>query len=272
MTKEQSFLKRQIDWLLKEKYHGKFTTKARTDIEKLKKGESLDYLIGFVEFLSVKIDLKKRPLIPRQETEFWVEKAIKEIRTCLANARQNLDSSLCSEKGGEKKKPECLDLFSGSGAIGLAVLKHIPGAQVDFGEINKDFLEQIRFNLWLNGPDKSKASIIQTDVFSNINQRYDYIFANPPYIALERKKKAQKSVLRYEPKSALFAGKDGLLYIEKFLKQAKKYLKPYGKIYLEFDSWQKPKISALLKKEEYKNFEFFKDQYNRWRYAKISVS
>ncbi|MBU3964697.1 peptide chain release factor N(5)-glutamine methyltransferase [Patescibacteria group bacterium] len=252
MNKSQAFFEKQINWLLKEKYKGKLTAGAKKDIEKLKKGEPLDYIIGFVEFLGVKIDLRKKPLIPRQETEFWTEGAIKEIKN-------------------EKKGLECLDLFSGSGAIGIAVLKHIPTAQVDFGEINKDFLWQIRFNIQLNGFNKNRASIIETDIFKNITKQYDYIFANPPYIAKERKAKAQKSVLKYEPKIALLAGKDGLLYIKKFLKQAKKYLKPDGKIYLEFDSFQKARISALLKEHGYQNFVFFKDQYNHWRYAEISI-
>ncbi|MBU1045913.1 peptide chain release factor N(5)-glutamine methyltransferase [Patescibacteria group bacterium] len=252
MNKSQIFFEKQVNWLLDEKYQGKLTAEARADIEKLKQGEPLDYLIGFVKFLGAKIDLRKRPLIPRPETEFWAEKAIKEIKDRQGRVR-------------------CLDLFSGSGAIGIAVLKYVPGVQVDFGEINKDFLWQIRFNLRLNGLNKRKTSVIQTDIFKNITKKYDYIFANPPYIALERKAKAQKSVLEYEPPSALFAGKDGLLYIKKFLKEAKNHLKPNGKIYLEFDSFQKTKIKELLIKQGYKDFEFFKDQYDRWRWVEITV-
>lgn len=250
MNKSQEFFERQINWLLKEKYKGKFTNKAKTDIERLKRGEPLDYLIGFTDFLGTKIDLRKKPLIPRPETEYWVERAIEEMKN-------------------KKGKLECLDLFSGSGAIGIAVLENIPNARVDFGEIDKDFLWQIRFNIRLNKLNKRKSRIIQTDIFENIKKKYDYIFANPPYIAKERKEKAQKSVLKYEPQNALFAGKDGLLYIKKFLKQAKNYLKPNGKIYLEFDSFQKPEINKFLKKQDYKNFKFFKDQYNCWRYIGI---
>jgi len=238
---------------LKEKYEGHLSAEAKADIEKLRQGEPLDYLIGFTYFLGSRIDLGKRPLIPRPETEFWTEKAIAEIRK-------------------DKRKAECLDLFSGSGAIGIAVLKHIPGASVDLGEINKDFIQQIKFNLRANKIAEKRAAVIQTDIFQNIKKKYDCIFANPPYIAEKRRRRVQKPVLDYEPKSALFGGRDGLLYIRKFLKQAKKYLKPEGKIYLEFDSFQKPKISALLKREGYKNFQFFKDQYNHWRYVKIDVS
>jgi release factor glutamine methyltransferase len=252
MNKSQEFFEKQINWLLKEKYQGKLTNKAKADIGRLKQGEPLDYLIGFTEFLGTKIDLKKKPLIPRPETEYWVEKAIKEIKR-------------------RRNKPECLDLFSGSGAIGIAVLKNVPNVQVDFGEIEKDFLWQIRFNIRLNKINRRKSEIIQTDIFKNIKKKYDFILANPPYIAKELKKKVQESVLKYEPRNALFAGKDGLLYIKGFLKQAKNYLKSNGTIYLEFDSFQKPEINRLLKKEGYRNFEFFRDQYNRWRYVRIII-
>jgi len=68
----------------------------------------------------------------------------------------------------------------------------------------------------------------------------------------------------------LFGGKDGLFYIRKFLKDAKKYLKKGGKIYMEFDSWQKKEIGKILKNFNYNNYQFYKDQYSRWRYLILS--
>ncbi|MCX6712336.1 MAG: hypothetical protein NT041_01440, partial [Candidatus Vogelbacteria bacterium] len=115
---------REIELLKREKYKGKLSEEVGSrvtssnfarDLARLEAGEPLDYVIGWREFLGCKIDLSAKPLIPREETEFWVEKAIK-----------NTDDS---------RMYFVLDLFSGSGCIGLAVLKHIPNAKVTFGDL-----------------------------------------------------------------------------------------------------------------------------------------
>ncbi len=100
-----------------------------------------------------------------------------------------------------------------------------------------------------------------------IKSKYDFIFANPPYIATILRNRIQKSVLEYEPKKALFGGGDGLFYIKKFLGQVKNNLNKNGKIYMEFDSIQKKEIEKLIKKYGYKNYKFYKDQYNKWRWV-----
>jgi release factor glutamine methyltransferase len=100
------------------------------------------------------------------------------------------------------------------------------------------------------------------------NKRYDIIFANPPYVALERINEVQKEVLQKEPAVALFAGKDGMFWIKRFLKEVKKYLNKNGAIYLEFDPQQKEKIEKILKKEGSK-FQFRKDQFKKYRWLKL---
>ena len=217
---------------------------------RLKRGFPVSYLIGFVPFLNIKVDLSKKPFIPRPETEYWTEIAIGEMKK-------------------DKKRIKCLDLFAGSGCIGIAILKEISKAEVIFGEIDSRALKQIKINLLLNKIPLKRASLVKTNVFQNIKGKYDYILANPPYIAQTQKSLVQRSVLSYEPHRALFGGKDGLDYIKQFLKQARFYLKKQGKIYLEFDPSQKNKIQKIIQQQQYSSHNFFKDQYERWRFVVI---
>lgn len=256
MSSNGTYFLKETQWLLEEKYKGRLTPLAEKDIAQLQKGEHVDYVIGFVKFLGCKIDLSKGPLIPRPETEYWVGQAIQEVQKSN-NCKRNVPVA-------------CLDVFSGSGCIGIAVLKRVPNTVVDFVEKDKRFCNQIVINVKINGINPKRYRVVQSDIFSGVkNKKYDYIFANPPYIAESRKNRVQASVLRHEPREALFAGKDGLDVIRSFLSEAKDFLLPGGKIYLEFDSFQKPLITKIMRSHNFHTFEFFKDQYGKWRYLKI---
>lgn len=205
-----------------------------------------DYKKGSKFFLGAKIDLSKKPFIPREETEYWVSLAIKEI----------------------KESAVCLDLFSGSGCIGIAILKNINNSYCDFGEKEEIFRDQIKINLELNNIEESRYSIIETEAFSNIEKQYDYILANPPYVALNRIKEVGEDVLEFEPHCALFSGNDGLDAIKEFLLKARNYLKDNGVIYMEFDEKQLNEIEDIVK-INYSKYEFFKDQFNKYRFIRL---
>ena len=298
-----SSLNQQINWLLRDKYHNKITPAAKKDIAHLHQGEPLDYIIGWKEFLGYKIDLSLRPLIPRPETEFWAEQTIELIKKpCHCEPRpqgpRHDNPELCGSLNPEiaaslslvaprNDKISCLDLFSGSGCIGIAILKHIPQAKVDFADIDKNCLKQIGVNLKVNKISPSRYRIIPTNIFKPLLKTGNYkskmaseveplktyhnIFANPPYIGLKNKTKLQKSVLKYEPHQALFSRQNGLYFIDQTLRQAKKYLKPNGQLFLEFSPEQKNAITVLLKKYQYAKWRFNKDQFNRWRWLIVKI-
>ena len=207
-----------------------------------------------VEFLGCKIDISRKVFIPRPETEYWTKIAISEI-----------------SKFRYSKHVKVLDIFAGSGCVGIAVLKHTKNTYVDFVDIDPNALEQILINLSLNKISPKRFKIIQSDIFENLKRRkYHFILANPPYVALDRIDEVDKEVLEKEPRLALFGGKEGMDIIEKFLKNVKKYLTRKGVLYMEFDPQQKEKIEIILKKEKFK-FQFQKDQFNKLRFLRATL-
>ena len=211
-----------------------------------------------IKFLGCKIDVSKKVFLPRPETEHWTKIAIKDI------ANFELKISRPSKKPNYNIK--VLDIFAGTGCIGIAVLKHTENTFVDFVDIDEESLDQILINLNLNKISPKRYRIIKSNIFANLGgEAYHFILANPPYVALERKNEVDKEVLQKEPHNALFAGKKGLSFIKKFLKEAKDHLKPYGKIYMEFDPRQIGELRKILIKKGYQ-FEFRKDQFKKWRY------
>ncbi len=212
----------------------------------------VEYKKGFKNFLNCRIDLSERVLIPRPETEFWVRKAIREL------------------KSAESRSPRILDIFSGSGCIGIAILKNIKSARADFADVDKKAVRQIKINLKLNKINPTRYKIYESNLFDKIKGDYDFIFANPPYVAREKISQVQPSVLKYEPQIALLGGKKGLSHIKKFLGQAQKFLTRQGIIFLEFSPEQKEDIRKILAKKKYKKCRFFKDQFKRYRFLKCS--
>ena len=209
-----------------------------------------EYLKGFTKFLNCKIDLQKRVFIPRIETEFWVKKTLKKL------------------SGDEPRA--LLDIFAGSGCIGIAILKNFGNNRLDFVDIDERAIKQIKINLKLNRIPKERCKIYKSNLFERIRgRRYDIVFANPPYVAEERLNEVQQSVLKHEPKRAIWGGKRGLVYIRRFLREAKRFLNPNGIIYLEIDPQQKEEIKQILKRENYDRFRFFKDQFKRYRWVEI---
>jgi release factor glutamine methyltransferase len=241
-------LEKDLTLLFKDKYKNHWQKEFLKDAERIRKGEPLDFVIGWMPFLKCRIDLRFQSLIPRPETEYWTERAIKEIK--------------------KRKRAKILDIFSGSGAIGIAVLIHAKHAKVDFCEYEPDLVRQIKLNLRLNKIPAKRYKVFHSDVFKSIKGKYDFILANPPYIPLKRKAKVHAAVLKYEKSSSLWGGKDGLYFIKKFLADAKNHLLPDGEIWMEFDSPEKEKIGKICSKSGYV-FHPRKDQYKRWRYGII---
>lgn len=226
-----------------EKHKGRETKEFLCDVEKLTAGEAFEYLMGEVSFVGAKVDLSFRPMIPRPETEFWVTQAIEDI---LATRREYV--------------LRCLDLFSGSGAVGLAVLKNIPEATMDFIELDPKLKEQIEISITKNNIKKLRTRVLTGDTWQGAAGTYDYIFAVPPYVPPEMKEEVMKELSAESPLS-FFDKEDGFYFHKQVLSNAKNFLKEGGAVYLEFDITQREKIEELAKEYAWTSHSFLKDPY-----------
>lgn len=194
--------------LARDKYDGDANKVTEEDKERLAAGEPLAYIIGWIPFLGLHIDLSSRPLIPRPETEWWTEQLIAHLR------ERFVDSPF-----------RFLDLCAGSGAIGLSILKAFPNAHISFGELAPEHCEQIQKNIELNGLDTTRTDIRASDLFAAFeDETWDIIATNPPYIPADRESELDASVTNFEPSEALFAGVDGLDLIRHIMQEAPAHL------------------------------------------------
>lgn len=233
--------------LIEDKYGGDNSADITDDLARIRSGEPIAYVIGWIPFLGLRIDLATRPLIPRPETEYWNEVLITHLKERFGDSRFSF-----------------LDLCAGSGAIGLSVLKELRGARVSFGEIEPQHADLIRKNIAINGLDASRADVCVSDLFAGfLHEKFDVIATNPPYVPRERV--LDTSVSGHEPSIALFAGSDGLDVIARIGNAAGTHLNEGGEVWLECDVEHAELVPALM--EGARRSAVHLDQYGRARYV-----
>lgn len=226
-----------------KKHKGKETKEFLEDVKALADGEAYEYLLGEVLFCDAKVDLSLRPMIPRPETEFWVKQAIDNIRS-----------------GKSFFTIRVLDLFSGSGNVGLAILKNIPESTVDMIEFDPKLKDQIDISILKNNIRKTRTRVLMGDTWNGAVGNYDFIFAVPPYVPPQLKEEVMEELHAESPLS-FFDKEDGFYYHKQVLSRSKEFLKDGGILYLEFDITQREKIEELAKENGWTNYSFLKDPY-----------
>ena len=197
----------------------------KKEVEALKDGKPIQYVLGYVNFYGNKFYIDERCLIPRFETEELVENTINYINKYF------------------KEPVDIIDLGTGSGVIGLTLEKKVSTNSVDLIDISKDALEVTHKNC---GNLNSKANLIESDFFSNVDKKYDVIISNPPYI--KDNEEIEDIVKNNEPHLALYAGVDGLDCYEKILKDVSNHMKDRCLIAFEIGYTQKEDIINLVNK------------------------
>ena len=196
--------------------------KLEENINRLENGEPVQYIVGNVDFYGLTFKVDKRVLIPRFETELLVEKTLNLIND------DNLD---------------ILDIGTGSGCIAITLKNKLEHSNVDAIDISKDALEVAKSNAQLNNVN---INFINSDLFSNIDKKYDVIISNPPYIAYDEE--IDEIVKNNEPHLALYADNDGTYYYEEIFKNALNYLKNKYLMAFEIGYLQGAKLKELATK------------------------
>ena len=199
-------------------------------------GEPCAYILGSWEFFGMPMIVTPDVLIPRMDTEVLVYTALE----------------LAKGKTGPLR---VFDLCTGSGCIGCALAKHLPGSRVVLGDISPDARAIARKNILLN--DLSRQAIcMEADALSpapdNLGQ-YDLLVSNPPYITPEEILTLDSSVKDWEPRLALDGGEDGLMFYRSIISGWKSVLKDNGSIILELGEGQAPAVRELLAQAGFQN-------------------
>ena len=196
--------------------------------------EPISQIIGLRKFWNSNFYIDETVLDPRPESELIVEKVLELTDTNLS----------------------LIDLGTGSGCLAISIALERPNFKIFASDISLDALKIAEINSRYH---KTPITFIKSDWFSEINNTFDIIIANPPYISENEYKSLPISIRRFEPKIALTAGINGLDCFKKIIMEFHKYLKPNGIIFMEIGYSQKRIIEELFIKYGYENINFFND-------------
>jgi len=196
-------------------------------------------------------------LIPRQETEELVELIISNNHTSVSELAKQITASPNNLK--------ILDIGTGSGCIAISLAANIPNAEVYAIDVSENALATAKKNAELN---KTNVTFLLKNILeiSDLEQQFDIIVSNPPYVRNLEKAEIKPNVLEYEPHLALFVeDTDALLFYRKIAGLAKKNLNPNGKLYFEINQYLGKETVELVESFGFKNVKLIKDIYGNDR-------
>ena len=215
--------------------------------KQIKDDTPLSHLVGFEYFYDRKFKVTSDVLSPRMETEELVYKVIDYIR------KNNLTNI------------KILDLCTGSGIIGITLKKELEEFDVKIlaSDISSRALTVAKENA---SSLEADISFVESDLFSNIQDKFDIIVSNPPYIANDDKKTIKENVLNYDPHLALFADEEGMYFYRNIIEKSRPYLNEKGIMFFEIGYDQKEKIITLGENNKFETV-VYKDINGRDRIA-----
>ncbi len=201
------------------------------------------YILGTQEFMGYEFATAEEVLIPRPETELLVEEACR----IAENWKDTPDG----------RKRRVLDLCCGSGCIGISFSKLRHGRDlVELADISDAAIALTKKNRERLQAD---CAVIQTDLFMQIEGKYDMIVSNPPYIRTDEIPKLMAEGRDFEPHLALDGKADGLYFYDKIIREAREYLYEDGYILFEIGQDQLDAVRGLLVENGYTDIKGIKD-------------
>ena len=217
--------------LLKKECSLREYSKYMQIINKRASGIPYAYIVGHKEFMKLDFEVNKNVLIPREDTEILVQEVI------------NLN------------KKKILDMCTGSGCIAVSLAKYIKDSEVTAVDISEKALTIAKLNAKKNEVD---VKFIKSNLFEEVEDKFDVIVSNPPYIKTADLEALQTEV-KNEPLKALDGGETGLFFYKKIIKQAVNYLNENGILIFEIGFDQAEDVCKLLNENGYKDIEVIKD-------------
>lgn len=211
--------------------------------------EPLQYIIGYVNFLGLRIMVGEGVLIPRPETEIMAEQAIKRVTSYkLKVTGKNKNSSL-----------NILDLCTGSGCLALALAMGFQDSYVYGSDISRVAIRYATRNAHINRI--KNVRFIVGDLFKPFKNSdlFDLIISNPPYIRTEEIRRLQPEIRQWEPIKAIDGGWDGLEFYRRIIPGARRYLKYDGILIMEIGAGGLPEIIDMFKNSGYEDLEVLND-------------
>ena len=199
-------------------------------------GEPLQYVFKKAPFYGFWFDVDERVLIPRFDSEILVN----EVLTAIP----------------ETGRTDVLDLCAGSGCLGLTIGALRKDARITLSDISGGALEVARKNAEKLGVD---ASIVKSDLFAAVEGAFDVIVSNPPYIRTGEIETLDENVRAHEPRLALDGGAEGLAFYRRIAKDAGRFLKENGRIFLEIGYDEAESVTALLEKNGFSEIRVVRD-------------
>lgn len=196
--------------------------------------EPLQYITGVAQFMGLEFKTGHSTLIPRFDTECLVEEVMKELQDGM----------------------NILDMCTGTGCILLSLLQYSNGCMGVGADINEKAIELAKEN---SRNLKLPAEFVESDLFENIEDEYDIIVSNPPYIESDVIKTLDKDVREFEPMSALDGGDDGLTFYRRISKEAKEHLVKGGLLFFEIGYNQGEAVKDILLADGYTDVAVSKD-------------